>query len=191
MVKSSSSFYFSTLTGKKARNQKYHNEKKKIIWIILKPDWNYKNVFISGTGVIDFVEFLEMWAKYSGDLDGTIKEAFNLFDRDGSGTISMEEFRRVMVNEGNFKDNIWIYSYLNMMIVNRWINSCVISLGAQMTDEEIDEIISEVDVDGDGQMNINGKSIQPNITSLKIVEFQSIVLGCSWSFIRSISKDRY
>ena len=56
--------------------------------------------------MIDFVEFLEMWAKYSGDLDGTIKEAFNLFDRDGSGTISMEEFRRVMVNEGNFKDNI-------------------------------------------------------------------------------------
>jgi len=83
-------------------------------------------VDLHGTGIIDFVEFLEMWAKYSGDLDGTIKEAFNLFDRDGSGTISMEEFRRVMVNEG-----------------------------AQMTDEEIDEIISEVDVDGDGQMNIN------------------------------------
>ena len=43
------------------------------------------------------------------------------------GTISMEEFRKVMVNEG-----------------------------AQMTDEEIDEIIHEVDLDGDGQLNIDG-----------------------------------
>ena len=99
-------FLFSTFTEKMLETQKVSQRKKKIIWIILKPDWNYKHVFISGTGVIDFVEFLEMWAKYSGDLDGTIKEAFNLFDRDGSGTISMEEFRRVMVNEGNFKDNI-------------------------------------------------------------------------------------
>lgn len=83
--------------------------------------------FNLGKGVIDFVEFLEMWAKFTGDLDETIKEAFNLFDKDGSGAISMEEFRRVMVNEG-----------------------------AQMTDEEIDEIIAEADVDGDGQLNIDG-----------------------------------
>ena len=78
--------------------------------------------------MIDFVEFLEMWAKYTGDVDAAILEAFNLFDNDGSGTISMEEFRKVMVNEG-----------------------------AQMTDEEIDEIIHEVDLDGDGQLNIDGK----------------------------------
>ena len=69
-----------------------------------------------------------MWAKYSGDIDETIKEAFNLFDKDGSGAISMEEFRKVMVNEG-----------------------------AQMTDAEIDEIINEADIDGDGQLNIDGK----------------------------------
>merc|ERR1712156_756406 len=75
-------------------------------------------VDIYGSGIIDFVEFLEMWAKYTGDVDAAIMEAFNLFDNDGSGTISMEEFRKVMVNEG-----------------------------AQMTDEEIDEIINEADLD--------------------------------------------
>lgn len=77
-------------------------------------------------GFIDFVRFLQMWAKYSADVDETIKDAFNLFDNDGSGAISMDEFRKVMSKEG-----------------------------AQMTDEEIDEIIKEVDVNGDGQMNID------------------------------------
>ena len=45
----------------------------------------------------------------------------------------MEEFRKVMVNEG-----------------------------AQMTDAEIDEIIHEVDLDGDGQLNIDGMSSSSN-----------------------------
>lgn len=81
----------------------------------------------NGSRIIEFVDFLEMWAKYiSGDLDITIKEAFNLFDKDGSGTVSLEEFRYVMTSEG-----------------------------AQMTDEDIDEIIKNVDIDGDGQMNID------------------------------------
>ena len=50
-----------------------------------------------------------------------------MFDEDGSGTISPEEFRKTMINQG-----------------------------AQMTEEEIDEIMSEADVDGDGQLNIDG-----------------------------------
>ena len=66
-------------------------------------------------------------AKLSTDVDETIKEAFYIFDSDGSGAISSEEFRKVMM-----------------------------TLGAQMTDEEVSEIIEEVDVDGDGQINLEG-----------------------------------
>jgi len=33
----------------------------------------------------------------------------------------------------------------------------MMTLGAQMTDEEVSEIIEEVDVDGDGQINLEGK----------------------------------
>ena len=33
----------------------------------------------------------------------------------------------------------------------------MMTLGAQMTDEEVTEIIEEVDVDGDGQINLEGK----------------------------------
>lgn len=78
-----------------------------------------------GNGVIDFIEFLEMMSKMTSDVDETIKEAFFIFDSDGSGAISSDEFREVMQTQG-----------------------------AQMTDEEVNEIIEEVDVDGDGQINL-------------------------------------
>ena len=85
-----------------------------------------REVDYNKTGVIHFMEFVEAWAKFSTDVDDIIKEAFNLFDKDGSGSISMDEFREVMVTEG-----------------------------AQMTDDEIEEILSEADTDGDGQIDIN------------------------------------
>jgi len=52
------------------------------------------------------------------------KEAFSLFDKDGNGFISAAELRHVMTN-----------------------------LGEKLTDEEVDEMIREADIDGDGQVN--------------------------------------
>ena len=47
-----------------------------------------------------------------------------VFDKDGNGFISAAELRHVMTN-----------------------------LGEKLTDEEVDEMIREADVDGDGQIN--------------------------------------
>jgi len=52
------------------------------------------------------------------------REAFRVFDKDGNGFISASELRHVMAN-----------------------------LGEKMTDEEVDEMIKEADLDGDGQIN--------------------------------------
>ncbi|CAG8550543.1 2710_t:CDS:2 [Paraglomus occultum] len=79
-----------------------------------------------GNGTIDFPEFLTMMARKMKDTDSEeeIREAFKVFDKDGNGFISAAELRHVMTN-----------------------------LGEKLTDEEVDEMIREADVDGDGQIN--------------------------------------
>jgi calmodulin len=71
-------------------------------------------------------EFLTMMARKSsgGDTDTELREAFKVFDRDGTGTISREELRAVMI-----------------------------SLGESLTEKDIDEMLKEADTDGDGQID--------------------------------------
>ncbi|VDO73750.1 unnamed protein product [Heligmosomoides polygyrus] len=79
-----------------------------------------------GNGTIDFPEFLTMMTRNMKDTDSAeeMREAFRVFDQDGNGFISAAELRYVMTN-----------------------------LGEKLTDEEVDEMIREADVDGDGQLN--------------------------------------
>ncbi|CAE6444849.1 unnamed protein product [Rhizoctonia solani] len=85
-----------------------------------------------GNGTIDFPEFLTMMARKMKDTDSEeeIKEAFKVFDKDGNGYISAAELRHVMTN-----------------------------LGEKLSDNEVDEMIREADVDGDGQINYEGESL--------------------------------
>ena len=53
-----------------------------------------------------------------------IREAFRVFDKDGNGFISPAELRHVLMH-----------------------------IGEKLTDDEIDEMIMEVDIDGDGYIN--------------------------------------
>lgn len=66
------------------------------------------------------------------DSEEEIREAFRVFDKDGNGFISAAELRHVMTN-----------------------------LGEKLTDEEVDEMIREADIDGDGQVNYEGKLFVP------------------------------
>jgi calmodulin len=82
----------------------------------------------NGDGTIDFKEFLGIIAeklKSTGNKQELI-EAFKLIDKDGLGALPVYQFRYLMSNSG---ENI--------------------------EEEEIDEMIKEADVDGDGTINFD------------------------------------
>ena len=84
-------------------------------------------IIILGAGAISFIEFLQIIVDISSEVDESIKEAFEIFDRDGNGVIAVDEFTLMMQ-----------------------------TLGAQLNDEEVNEIIREIDLDGDGKINLHG-----------------------------------
>ncbi|XP_022247704.1 calmodulin-A-like [Limulus polyphemus] len=79
-----------------------------------------------GNGTIEFNEFLFMMSKKmkESDREEELCEAFRVFDRDGDGYISATELRHVMTN-----------------------------LGEKLTDDEVEDMIKEADLDGDGLVN--------------------------------------
>ncbi|KAH7541917.1 hypothetical protein FEM48_Zijuj02G0018300 [Ziziphus jujuba var. spinosa] len=84
------------------------------------------DVDVDNNGTIEFPEFLEIMARKLKDsaAEEELKEAFSVFDKDQNGFISAAELRNVMTN-----------------------------LGEKLTDDQINEMIREADVDGDGEIN--------------------------------------
>ncbi|XP_031353269.1 calmodulin-A-like isoform X2 [Photinus pyralis] len=79
-----------------------------------------------GNGTIEFNEFLQMMSKKlkEADCEEELREAFRVFDKNNDGLISSNELRHVMT-----------------------------SLGERLSEEEVDDMIKEADLDGDGQVN--------------------------------------
>ncbi|KAL2270086.1 hypothetical protein VTJ83DRAFT_2270 [Remersonia thermophila] len=81
---------------------------------------------LNNDGVISFEEFLALMSHSANEQDAEqeLLNAFKTFDKDGSGTISTEELRSVLK-----------------------------SLGENLTDAELDEMIKLADHNGDGQID--------------------------------------
>ncbi|SPQ24314.1 5ef4de72-1994-4316-857a-dca6952267fa [Thermothielavioides terrestris] len=77
-------------------------------------------------GVISFEEFLTLMSQSVREVDTEqeLLNAFRVFDKDGSGTISSDELRNVLK-----------------------------SLGENLTDQELDEMLQLADRNGDGQID--------------------------------------
>ncbi|KAH8686499.1 hypothetical protein BGZ61DRAFT_52921 [Ilyonectria robusta] len=83
---------------------------------------------VDKNGTIDFFEFLAIMSKKRNinDIQEGLLDAFKVFDKDGSGTISRDEIRQVML-----------------------------SLGERLTEEEINEMLKVADKDGNGTIDYN------------------------------------
>lgn len=113
-------------------------------------------------GTIDFPEFLTMMARKMRDTDSEeeIKEAFKVFDKDGNGYISAAELRHVMTNLGVYMtlsvDPTWaLFCWIHRR-ERRYSYADFLFSGEKLSDTEVDEMIREADVDGDGQINYEG-----------------------------------
>ncbi|XP_064623000.1 calmodulin-A-like [Lineus longissimus] len=85
-------------------------------------------VDVNGSTTIEFDEFCHMMNKQKLKCPHPgedLKMAFKVFDKDGNGFISFEELKHVMTQ-----------------------------LGEKLTDEEVQEMIREADIDGDGRIDI-------------------------------------
>lgn len=104
-----------------------------------------------GSGTIDFAEFLTLMARKmkTKDSEAEILEAFKVFDKDGSGKISASELRQVMNN-----------------------------LGEKLSDQEVEEMIREADLDGDGVSCASRVRFFPKICWAEKMQLEGH--RCSW-----------
>ena len=89
-----------------------------------------------GSGTVDFPEFLNMMARKmeSFDSEDEVREAFRVFDYNRTGFIPVEEMKFVLEH----------------------INS-------QMTAQEIADLLTQTDIDGDGLINYDGTFIPQHV----------------------------
>ena len=109
-----------------------------------------KSVDKDNNNEIDFEEFLTlMSSKKPGkdDPDRELKDAFAVFDADGSGTISRSELKKLMK-----------------------------SLGQKLSDAELDAMMDEVDTDGNGEIDFKEfKSMMVRIPLLFFVRLCVVI----------------
>ncbi|XP_076110387.1 neo-calmodulin-like isoform X1 [Mytilus galloprovincialis] len=92
-----------------------------------------KEIDIDGDGTFSFEEFVQVMANMGGiseqseeDEEEELRQAFRVFDKSGCGYITASDLRAVL--------------------------QCI---GEDLTEDEIDEMIAEVDIDGDGRIDFD------------------------------------
>lgn len=85
-----------------------------------------QEVDLAGTGYIDFKEFLGLMVRKMKDIEieDELLETFKVFDKDGNGYITADELRKV-----------------------------ILTIGDNVTTDEVEDMIREADKDQDGKLS--------------------------------------
>ena len=81
---------------------------------------------VDQSGVVSFIDFLQIINRIWNGVDEIIREAFKIFDSDGSGTIDIHEFTTMM---------------------NTYAEDCI-------KESDISDMVIKLDSDGDGQIGL-------------------------------------
>ena len=73
-----------------------------------------------------------------------VREAFRVFDSDGSGFIDAEELRQVII--------IMMMIMMMMMMIIMMVQ-VMVNLGEKLSEDEVEMMIKEADTNGDGLVN--------------------------------------
>ena len=120
----------------------------------------------NGNGEVDFGEFLQLMHKKiqesADDLD--ILEAFRVFDKDGNGVITAGTPRampsRTCIENGDSRKSSnprrathEITAYVRTRRETAELRHVLHNLGEDLDEEEVNAILKEADIDGDGHIN--------------------------------------
>nr|XP_022330789.1 calmodulin-like [Crassostrea virginica] len=143
-----------------------------------------QEVDVDGNGTIDFDEFLQMMAKKMKDTDSEeeLKSAFKVFDRDNTGFITGPNLRVVMTNLGekltdeeveemireadadgdgliNYQEYREAFNLFDKdgdgSITTSELGVVMRSLGQEPTVRELENMIKEIDEDGNGAIDFD------------------------------------
>lgn len=114
-----------------------------------------RQVDSDGSGYIDYSEYIAASMQHEKMLSKqNLESAFAAFDKDGSGTISAAELRAMLGDEIVASNNVW------------------------------NDIISEVDQNGDGEIDI----VEFKEMMIKLVQFKNFKQVCVVEILRSLQK---
>ena len=106
-----------------------------------------KTVDVDNSGTIDFGEFMMLMSdpKFNELAKDERRQAFDMFDKDGNGYISVTELKEAFRGLGEFPPNPSHQKFSS--------SDARFLLGQRLSDEEFNSILKEADLDGDQRID--------------------------------------